>query len=233
MKDELYGRLSQKVNRRKVIDTWHFRSPFNDGDKGYSCDVRLIVGHGQKLSFRATSEHFAGRHLEDTDIQKLRDRVEEAFQLADMAAREIQWERWIEIEIDGPPHHFKDSEGSALGFTWRFLKRGLHPTSGKVFTIHHFNNVVIPFPSAKRGGEKDPDADAKRWLSARDEATQYAYIPATKANIAALTELRGRIDGARTRLTDLLTQERVQQSLASIKTLLLEAPVGATHKTPQ
>lgn len=225
-KDEFYGTLREKAHRKKKVDVWTFYSPFSDKaarDAGYNAVIELRNGYSEGLHFAAMSPHFPGA-LKDTDIKRLREKVERAFRMADMAARDIKWEDWIEIEMD-ETHNFRDEHGVSLNVQWRFLKRGVHPVSGEAFTIHHSNNVVIPFPKAKLAGEHDHGKGDREWHQHdRDVGTQFSYIPATAPNVAALEALAERITASRTRLRDLLNQKQIQISLTAGVLAQLEKP---------
>lgn len=220
MKDEQYGALRAKAHRKKKVDAWTFYSPFADKearDAGYVATVEMRNDHREGLHFVALSKHFSP--LKDESIKKLRAKVERAFQMCDMAARRIKWEKWIEVKIDQETF-WKGQEGAGLTVQWSIIKRGVHPDSGAAFTINN-NNVVTDFPKPKLAGQEDaPDRDG--WHHSRNVDEQYSYIPATPENIAALKLLTVRITDARARLQALLKQDTVQQALADGGLLRLE-----------
>lgn len=221
MKDEQYGALHAKAHRKKKVDVWTFYSPFADKESceaGYEASIEMRNDHRDGLHFVAISKHF--NPLKDESIKKLRAKVERAFQLCDMAARRIKWEKWIEIKLDQEAF-WQGQEGAGLTVQWSIIKRGAHPDSGAAFTINN-NNVVTDFPEPKLAGERDkPDRDG--WHSSnRNKDEQYSYIPATPENIAALKLLTVRIIDARARLQALLKQDTVQKALADGGLLRLE-----------
>lgn len=222
--DEQYGKLREKAHRKKKVDVWTFYSPFADEAAriaGYVATIELRNGYSEGLHFVALSKHFSP--IQDSDIKRLRKKVEEAFRLCDMSARAISWEDWIEIEMT-EECNFAEEHGVGLIVQWKFLKRGIHPESGEAFTIHHSNGVVVPFPKPKRAGENDQPKGDKWHLGSRTESSQFSYIPATPDNVAALESLAQRIAGARARLRDLLNQDNAPKSLASVGLLRLEGP---------
>lgn len=227
MKDEQYGTLRAKAHRKKKVDVWTFHSPFADEAArvdGYQAVIEMRNGYKEGLYFVALSKHF-GEPIKDSDIAKLRKRVEQAFQIADMAARKIKWEDWLEVELDCESPAFKNEVTIGLNVKWTRMKRGVHPETGEAFTFAHWNNVVVPFPNPKRAGEKDkPALDDKYHTRERDAEKQFSYIPETPANLKALKELGARIDEARVRLAALLAQDAIQATLANAGALRLEGP---------
>lgn len=225
MKNEQYGALRAKAHRKKKVDVWTFYSPFADEASrkaGYEAVVEMRNGHREGLHFVAISKHF-GSPIKDENIKRLREKVERAFQLADVAARRIDWEDWIEIEIDQETF-WKGQNGAGLTVQWQLIKRGVHPDSGRAYTINN-NNVVVEFPKAKLAGEDDEPNTPDGWaIHHRDVDKQFSYIPATPANIAALKALTVRITEARARVQALLSQAAVQQTLADVTHLRLEGP---------
>lgn len=222
MSDETYGKLREKAHRKKKVDVWTFYSPFTDKaarETAYVATIEMVNDNRDGLKFRALSTHFRPP-LEDSDIKRLRKKVEEAFRTTDMAARQIRWDDWIELEMD-EEFTFKDDNAATLSLKWRVLKRGVHPETGKAYTINN-NGVVVEFPKPKAAGENDQPKDDKWHLGSRNVDTQFSYIPATPKNVAALESLAGRIRDARDRLRGLLDQKTAQKSLALGGQLFLE-----------
>lgn len=227
---EKHGRLSSKAHRRRLIDTWTFVSPFTKHIDETTLAVKVFLINGfrggtdtEGMSFEA---FFSGKRIsfKNTDIEKLRQQVEEQLRKQDLARNGIVWEDWIELEISGYGHDNKhDDPGAALDLTYRVIKRGLDPKTGKLLTIND-NHVVVQFPSAKKAGEEDPDCmkksvdnnDWRTWSSERDENHQYSYIPATPANLAAVESVVQRLRDLRAALNDLLDQKSIQKALATV-----------------
>lgn len=230
---EDYGGLGGHGRRTRKIDEWKFRSPFHDKaahDADYTATIHMfskylakVDGKQYQMMFSARSKHFESS-LEDTDIDRLHQRVEREFQKQDMKAREVLWEDWIEVEVDHGAYMYKDENGAGLTIGYKFLKRGTHPTTGEIFTINN-NNVVVAFPKPKLRDTEDHKAPDDEWhLGSRDRTKQFSYIPATPANVAALESLCGRIVDLRIRLSELLTQDTVQKSLSGDLARLLPPP---------
>lgn len=211
-----HGRLVGKTHRRHVIEEWRFVSPHRNSEADpLTATVRLEVDGG-KLKFVAFSRAFPGvRTLEHTDISKLHDMVEEEFRRQDLARSKTKWENWIEIEIGGG-YIGKDDDGASLTIEHRPIKRGVNADTSDVLTIN-FNNIVTAFPSPKRAGEEDPDTARTKWgIGARDKDHQFAYIKATRENVAAINSVCERLRELRGRLNLLLEQDNLTNSLASV-----------------
>lgn len=221
MSADTYGLLTSRTLRRKRVDVWEFSSPFDRfRKKRYVATILLVNPGGDGVTFRAESEHLTPA-LHDTDIRRLREKVEREFQRQDMEERAVAWEDWIEIAM-GEEFMYKGENAAKLEVTWRYLKRGVHQASGVVYTILEHNHVVVPFPSPKRAGESDPDASGT-WGRGRDLHVQYSYVKATPEIVAGLESLATAIREAREKLRGLVDQQNVARSLADRATLRLEA----------
>lgn len=228
---EKHGRLRSKAHRRRLIDTWTFVSPFTKHIDETTLAVKVFLVNGFRggtdtdgMSFEAFFSEQHGISFKDTDIEKLRKKVEEQLRKQDLARKGIVWEDWIELEIGGYAHDGKhDDPGSALDLSYRVIKRGVDPKTEKLLTINH-NHVVVPFPSAKKAGEEDPDCDKshdkddwKTWsIGERDENHQYSYIPATPENLAAVASVVQRLRDLRAALNKVLSQDGIQKALATV-----------------
>jgi hypothetical protein len=227
---EKHGRLRSKAHRRRLIDTWTFVSPFTKHIDEGTISVKVFLVNGFRggtdtdgMSFEA---FFPSKRLEfrNTDIEKLRRQVEEQFRKQDLARNGIEWEDWIELEIGGSTYDGKhDDPGAGLDLKYTIIKRGVDPKTGKLLTINN-NHVVVPFPSAKKAGEEDPDCnkshdkdDWRTWsIGERDEDYQYSYIPATPANVAAVESVIQRLRDLRAALNKVLNQDGIQKALATV-----------------
>lgn len=233
MADE-YGALSGHARRARKMDVWEFRSPYSDQksiDAAYRASVYIVSKYaagGHTLHFRAESKHFEDDII-DSDIQKLHEKVKRAFEKQDMKSRMVVWTDWIEVEIDHAAYNFRDEHGDGLKIQYSFLKRGVHPETLQVFTINN-NGIVVAFPEPKLAEVPDEFAkDDEVRFHLRDQSKQFSYIPATPENVAALETLCGRLAELRGRLGELLSQDRVQDSLGGDLTRLLPAPVPHGH----
>lgn len=218
---EQYGKLTEKTHRQKWVDEWTFYAPMK-GSAPYKVRIRLRNEYNKGLTFVAICDQLRPP-LVDSDINKLHKRVAEALRRQDMDMHNMKWENWLEVEIENDPHSWKDEDRFGLSIIVRPLKRAVNPENGQAYTINN-NSVVVPFPEPKRAGVEDKNVHEEEWFHAREEAHQFAYIPATPANKAALKALRERITEAHGRLCAILAQDTIQGTLENTAHLRLEGP---------
>lgn len=229
---EDYGKLRSQITKRAKLDEWTFDSPHLKDRAKFSATIYLIKGgyhfrgrivdREAEFSFLAESEVF--EDIVATDIEKLRTKVTEAFQLYDLGQRGIVWEDWFEVVVteNSPYHYERKVLGAGFSIRYRRLKRGVHPKTGKPLTINN-NHVVTDFPkpkAAKKRVRDREDADFEEHDD-RDAQSQYAYIPATPANEQALDSIANAIDAAYARVQNILGQAAIEQTLAALPTVPL------------
>lgn len=233
-----YGTLRVGFQRGVRVDEWTYESPHHDRAHGDQIKAEVRMRHadrsgrlvdGKGIEFVATSKAWDGE-IVSPDIEKLFASVTEAFQTYDLARRGIVWEDWFEIVVAPASERYHRDEGESAGFsvTYRVIKRGVDPRdAAKIYTLGEYNSVG-PFPTAKAAqvvkDDEDEEEAEERDPFRRDASYQYAYLPATPENRAALDAIRVAIETARARLTALLVQDSIGKTLARIPTLnLLEA----------
>jgi len=184
-------------------------------------EVMLLNGNDGPY-FEAQCGQFK-RAWQSTDIAKLAKQVEADLMENAALISGIEWTDWFEVIVKGNNSNFTDSKYSALGADLHIqvnrLKRGVSP-DGKVLTISDMG-YTMSFPASQNMGERiDPTMGFKL-----EEGKMKSYIPATAANRAALDDILSRMELLRERLKDFLSQERIEQELASTFKLL-PAPIA-------
>lgn len=214
----------------KIVDEWTFKSPFREmkgKDPRLSVEVSICKSAGDAITFRAQGECLGRNFLEDTDIEKLRQKVEERLQAQHDVLTSAVWEDWLEVEVRGKVHvsdHW-NTEQAELVVKVSLMKRWVDPVSGQAYYLNN-NGLASLFPKPKASGEEDV---GEKWgifegMNKRDVQAEYSYIPATPENLAALRELMARIDELRGRLSTLLRQDTVQSSLNNVAATALKLP---------
>lgn len=228
---ENYGRLHVGFSRGVKIDTWKYSSPHADRAYADQMTAEVRMQHSDRrgrvvdqtgVEFTAESKCWNGT-LRSANIETLFKLVEKEFQTYEMGQRGIIWEDWLEILIN-PETGYREHDASAgLLVCYKKLKRGIDPRDRKAYTImDNGQNIIVPFPSPKKAGQKDPDKE-ERGIGGRNTDHQYAYLPATAENIAAIDHVLAKITELRGRLEGLLHQDVIAAQLASIPGQLLLA----------
>lgn len=219
-REEKHGRLRSAVHRKKLIDRWTFYSPVLKGNaEPFVADVYLRNRNGSETpEFEALLKIRPAEIIRGSNIDELFGKVEERFRVNDLARHSLKWENWIELQIGGYVSGSEGERAAALDITYSIIKRALDPKTGRHVTINH-NHIVVDFPSPKKAGEKDPDAKDDSRFSGRSEENQYAYIPATKENRAAVAELLNKMRALRSGLNALLHQQVIEATLSNVRAL--------------
>jgi hypothetical protein len=229
MYEQKAGHLSVGTTRSggKLIDEWSFISPFKD-NKAPKLVVQISIDKTKKDSilFCAHADCL-GEKIEDTNIEQLRQKVEAALRFQHDMLTGVTWEEWLEVRVCGTMEEkgYWGNQESSLQISCRPMKRGLDPATGEPYTINS-NGIAVPFPKPKKAEELD---EGETWgkfkgMSQREPRAEYSYLPATPENIAALDELRGRMEALRVRLSAFLRQDVVQLSLADLTSRLPSLP---------
>lgn len=210
---------STRTSAGKLIDEWTFISPFKD-KTAPKLTVQIHVhktGRGG-ITFVASGTCMPVK-FEETDIERLRVKVEDSLQFQHDMLTGVQWERWMEIEVVGRSKEkaYDNSSESELTIHCRPLKRGVHPQTGKAYVINT-NGIAVPFPKPKKAGQLDESDPDDEWasLNARARDAEYSYLPETPENVAALQDLMNRMQTLRAKLSEFLSQDVVQASLTNL-----------------
>lgn len=216
-----YGRLRVGFSRGVKIDVWTYESPHSDrayADK-MTAEIRLEPlrrasrAGEQGMIFSATSECWK-EEITSPNIDALFEKVQEAFRTFDLAQRGIVWEDWLEIVIQPESLWNRNEDGHSAGLVlgYRTIKRGLDPRSRRPYTITHHGHVS-DFPKPKTAGEKEKGDKGDGFHHGRDAEHQYAYLPATPENRAALDTIMRKLGELRTRLASILYQKVIGTEL--------------------
>ncbi|MDO8415264.1 MAG: hypothetical protein Q7S87_03515 [Agitococcus sp.] len=205
-----------RLNTGKVIDEWSFASPFKRGAKvpqGLMVKISLHKSEKEGILFCAKGPCLTSP-IEDTDIARLRSKVDAALRLQHKILTGVTWEPWLEVRVTGKTQAMHDDGAqSDLSVRYSPLQRGVDSVSHEVYYLT-LNGVAAPFPLPKKAGEPDTASPGDSWmLGMREVDTEYSYVPATAANIAALDSLMARMDDLRATLAKLLSHDAVQNSL--------------------
>lgn len=196
----------------KKVDEWVFTSPFG---KQHRCVVKIFGDYQNGMRFTAyplkhgasaQGEPMRGsieifKPITDTDINRLKESVEEAYRFYDEVANGASWEDWLEVKIDrrGDNGLFGRFDGSEISIGYRWIKKAVLP-DGREVCANNEGNYITKFPEPKAQGVEDPKPTGQWAPSSRDKNAEYAYIPATEENIkvlenmvAGLRELHSRV----------------------------------------
>jgi hypothetical protein len=222
-KQHIAGHLkvgTTRLNGGKLIDEWTFASPFQRGDKapaGMTVQIFLQKSEQAGVSFCARGPGLP-QELVRCDIEQLRQSVEAALRLQHDLATNVCWETWLEVRVDGgtTAHASEQRTQSELRVQYTPIQRGVDQATGVAYVLT-VNGTAALFPLPKKVGEPDVPVPGDKWtLGLRDRESEYAYLPASAGNIAALDELISRMEGLRTALSQLLRHDTIAVALASL-----------------
>lgn len=158
--------------------------------------------------------------ITDKTVSGLRRKVEAMFRDQILAHTSVKWEDWIEIKMNDRDISDDGNKGAAyVHIEWEILKRAKFP-DGRDMVLDH--RSLYPFPQAKPSGQDGPQYSKRKnggheWnhnTYSQDEDAQYAYIPATPENLAAMKTLLEKIGEVNDRLLAILNQEAIKRTVA-------------------
>ena len=211
------GRLRTGATRSngKQVDEWTFLSPFHTKDAPkLSVTISIIKGSHDKIEFVARSTDLRAE-LTDTDIDRLRAKVEAELRFQHDLLTKVVWEDWLEIEVRGETRtKEKDISKTNLEISYRHIKRGVNSSTGEAYLINN-NGIAVEFPPSKKAGVED-SLQTKffgKGFPTRDVDTEYSYVKATVEVLTALDDLMVRTQLLKNKIADLLSQDVVTYSL--------------------
>lgn len=200
--DERYARVTPRTMRERQIDTWTCDPPPHLKQQQREIKVGMLRDQ-RGLRFIARHPDFP-QAFEDTDIVRLHQTVCGWYQALFAEQTNMIWEDWLEVVVSGQTinRHWAGvaSQGEELSLRYAPILRGVQADGRVVTLIRDRSDVdrIADFPKAKKAGE----SDAKQ-MGGREQAYEYAYLPATPDNVAALDALLAGIRGVREKLAAL------------------------------
>lgn len=216
------GWLSEKIDGTKKIEEWEFRASgallLNPkivaelAVRGPLVASVNVENSSNGYSFAAKSKWF--EPLNDRDLNKLKARVTKAFSDSVLSLNKLMFEEWIEVQIQGDRSADDNEPSASLSVSYEFVRRGRGP--GVDFIVTE-NGNLSEWPKPKAAGVEREDRrnnhGRTREIYYQDSNAQYAYIPRTEANVAALDAILDNIALLNTRLQAVLAQNVIAKSL--------------------
>lgn len=220
------GSVKEKWWERKKILDWTFdtsvpvASPLFEKlgpmVAAVSIEQRGRSTEDESIRFVARSSWFGGKRsdgISASTLEALKVAVAKAFTDMVLAHTKVEWEDWIEVEIDSQESDDQPTnEASArIGVKWEILKRARFP-DGRDMVLDR--GSLMKFPSPKAAGVECDRVAGRRYSEYwQDTDRQYAYIPATPENLAAMRELVKKIGEVNTRLMGVLAQSSIKSTV--------------------
>ena len=217
-----------KVKANKLTE-WIFNiHSVGESKKPVAVEVRLLAEKGG-LRLRATCQDKLIEPIEDSDIERLHERVEAALEALGMGMK-IEWLDYIQIQVHGGRDDLTDA---LYGNEWNacesvdlkadLVKYGIHPITQVPYILDKrgYPRVAVYPMSIFQG---------KPWDT--NQGWKFTYIPATPENMAAIEDICARLGVLKTRLVDVLSQDNVRATLQNIANALplLENKLTAQRK---
>lgn len=225
------GRLNATPLRAdgKLIDEWtlYASKPVDQKEQQISISVRVsIVSIPGKLTFRARIPDLDT--IENSDIQALREQVEETLLLHSAVRLGNLWEDWLRFTVSNKDGGKVDTNlSSALSIVVEPIKRGVDPSTREAYILDSSGYARLIKAKPFRGRLADilgisNSAGSDGFIL--EEKKEASYVPATSDNIAALEDISNRMRQLRQRLLEGFTQSKTEQTLGCVNTLLAVPP---------
>lgn len=155
--------------------------------------------------------------IKHRDLNKLKALATVAFSNAVLSLNKLVFTEWIEVQIKG---RAREDASAYLHLQYEFVRRGRGPGVDYIVTE---NGDLHDWPKPKAAGVEREDRfnnrGRTREIHYQDGDNQYAYIPRTEANVAALDMVLDNIALLNTRLQAVLAQNMIEKVLAKASPL--------------
>lgn len=198
------------ISKRRKIDTWvHSVRNIGNQEKTFKVDVAIIDG-ADGIEFNAFSQDWGHpKEIQHRDLNELKRLAEERLASMDIGD-DVEWSDYLEISSSGDSRSWSiDGDDSVQSLQIKVRRtRCAILSDGRMFHLSSSGNPVEATP--KSGQSKGLFEDLC------DEHKSISWIPATQENIAAMKDVMGRLRELRIRLVDVLSQDRISQSLLGL-----------------
>lgn len=205
------------ISKRRKIDTWvHSVRNIGGQEKTFKVDI-TILGGVDGIEFEASSRDWGyPNQIQHRDLNELKRLTEERLTSMDLGD-DTEWSDYLEISSSGDSRSWSiDGSESAQSLQIKVRRtRCAILSDGRMFRLSSSGNPVEATPKSGQGKGLFGDLC--------DEHKSISWIPATQENIAAMEDVMSRLRELRIRLVDVLSQERISQSLLGlgVRALLL------------
>lgn len=212
------SKLEAEPSRKdgRLIDEWTFTAA-KPGPGKERLEVKIkvnLVSEDGKLLFRAHIPDLG--KIEDSDIQKLRERVEEVTERYSIDKMGVVWEDWLKVTVNDGSHGGCANDFTAgLNIRVEPIKRGIDPQTGNAYIFGGNGHWSIPMdhPSVlglSGDGHFESEVAGKIVL---DGHKTVGLVPATPENLEALQDLAQKMGSLRDRLMGVLAHQEIQATL--------------------
>ena len=239
MPERKTSKLEAEPSRRdgKMVDEWTFKAakPAEKGNSGITVAVKVnLVSDEGRLFFRARIPELGA--VEDSDIQKLRERVEQVVHKFSVERLGNVWQDWLRVTVmDEGSSRGPGDFSSGLQVKVEPVKHGVDPTTGKAYILSDHGMWAMPMDSKHVMGEHGDgrfEAERVNGISLSENKT-VAFVPATPENLQALNDLSERMNALRDRLMDVLSHQQITQTLVKLNEAILALPSPADNLDAQ
>lgn len=234
------GRLTQKWWQTKKITEWEYSTavPLDPkmverfGDPVVHVNLvrksRSDEEGGDTVFFVARCDWFGNeprdKEITAKDLGTLERMARERLDDCVLAQSGIVWSDWLEVKISsereadvekvfGKRRRQEVKRSCWLSVRYEILKRARLPDGRDMMLESGWS--MKAFPTPKKAGERTRGL-ARHEYDHRDEGAEYAYLPATPENIAALDAIADMIEAAGDRLQSILAQKQIAKTIEHV-----------------